>query len=197
MVRNLLKNLLNMKKSILETIIFILIAVVIFVGLRLSIQTYIVYGPSMEPNYWENEWLIVNKLTYSFGEPQRGDIIVFRPPVFSSRPYIKRIVGLPGESVEITNGEVYIHKADGSTIVLDEPYINEPFLTNYDSGIIPNGEYFVMGDNRNNSSDSRNGWTVSVDKIVGKAWITIWPPSLWGAAANYEQPTSIVSVDNQ
>jgi signal peptidase I len=151
----------------------------------------------MEPNYWENEWLIVNKLAYTCGEPQRGDIIVFHPPVPSSRPYIKRIIGLPGESVEIINGIIYIHQADGSTIILDEPYIKESFTTNYNISIIPEGEYFVMGDNRNNSSDSRNGWTVSEEKIVGRAWISIWPPSLWGAAPNYEQPDQVASVYSQ
>ena len=176
-----------MSKSFRETLIVILALVVLFVGLRLTIQTYIIEGPSMEPNYWENEWMIVNKLSYKFHEPQRGDIIVFQPPISSTKPFIKRIIGLPGESVEIKNGTVYVHKTDGSIITLQEPYIKESFSTNYKSNIIPENEYFVMGDNRNNSSDSRGGWLVSRDKIFGKAWISIWPPHLWGVAANYEQ----------
>jgi signal peptidase I len=183
-----------MSKSFYETLIVILIAVALFVGLRLTIQTYIVYGPSMEPNYWENEWIIVNKLAYKSHTPQRGDIIVFQPPISSTKPFIKRIIGLPGESVEIKNGTVYVHKTDGSIITLQEPYIKESFYTNYRSPIILENEYFVMGDNRNNSSDSRTGWLVSREKIVGKAWISIWPPSLWGAASNYTQPSTVTGT---
>lgn len=158
--------------------------------MRLTIQTYIVYGPSMEPNYWEDEWIIVNKMAYKFGEPKRGDIIVFNPPISSTKPFIKRIVGLPGETVEIKSGKVYIQKTDGITVALQEPYINEPFLTTYKSPIIAPDKYFVMGDNRNDSSDSRNGWQASRDQIIGKAWISIWPPSLWGKAPSYSQPVT-------
>jgi signal peptidase I len=183
-----------MSKSFYETLIVILIALALFVGLRLTIQTYIVYGPSMEPNYWENEWIIVNKLAYKFHAPQTGDIIVFQPPIYSTKPFIKRIIGLPGESVEIKNGTVYVHKTDGSIITMQEPYIKEQFPTNYSSPIIPENEYFVMGDNRNNSSDSRSGWLISRDKIIGKAWISIWPPHLWGLAANYEQPSTVTGT---
>jgi signal peptidase I len=177
-----------MNKTFWETLIVILIAVILFIGLRITIQTYIVYGPSMEPNYWEDEWIIVNKVDYKFVEPQTGDIIVFQPPIQSSKPFIKRIIGLPGETVEIKNGVVHVHKTNGSTITLQEPYIKEPFYSNYNTLVIPAGEYFVMGDNRNNSSDSRMGWFVSRDKIIGKAWVSIWPPRLWGAAPNYTQP---------
>jgi signal peptidase I len=177
-----------------ETIVIVLIAVILFVGLRISIQTYIVYGPSMEPNYWEDEWIIVDKLAYKFHTPQTGDIIVFQPPISSTKPFIKRIIGLPGESVEIKNGVVYVHKLDGSIVKMDEPYINEPFIANYKSGVIPAGEYFVMGDNRNNSSDSRGGWLASRDKIIGKAWISIWPPRLWGLAPTYRQPAAVTTT---
>ena len=179
-----------MNKSVSETIILIIIAIAVFIGLRFSIQTYIVYGPSMEPNFHDNEWIIVNKLAYKFGEPQRGNIIVFHPPTGDTKPYIKRIIGLPGEIVEIKSGKVYIHKADGGTILLEEPYIKEAFFTNYTSKTIAANEYFVMGDNRNNSEDSRYGWFASRDQIIGRAWISIWPPNLWGAAPNYSQPTT-------
>jgi len=187
---------LIMSKSFYETLVVILIAVALFVGLRLTIQTYIVYGPSMEPNYWENEWIIVNKMAFKSSEPNTGDIIVFQPPIPSTKPFIKRVVGLPGESVEIKNGTVYIHKPDGTISTLYEPYIKEPFSTTYRSPVIGQDEYFVMGDNRNNSSDSRSGWLVSRDDIVGKAWISIWPPRLWGVADNYEQPTATISSTN-
>ena len=94
---------------------------------------------------------------------------------------------MPGESVEIRNGTVFIHKMDGNIITLQEPYIKEPNSTSYTSIVIPANEYFVMGDNRNNSTDSRYGWLVSRDKIHGQAWLSIWPPHLWGTAPIYRQ----------
>jgi signal peptidase I len=148
----------------------------------------------MESNYHNNEWIVVNKLAYKFTNPQRGDIIIFQPPISSTKPFIKRIIGLPGETVEIKDGAVDIRKADGSIITLQEPYIKEPFSSNYTSIVIPPNEYFVMGDNRNNSTDSRYGWLVSSDKIIGKAWISIWPPKLWGFAPIYRQPTAVTGT---
>ncbi len=90
-----------MGKYFYETLIIVLISVAVFIGLRFTIQTYIVNGPSMEPNYQNNEWIIVEKLAYKFAKVQRGDIIVFQPPVSSTKPFIKRVIGLPGEIVEI------------------------------------------------------------------------------------------------
>ena len=185
---------LFMSRDFREIVVIVLIAVLLFIGLRVSIQTYIVYGPSMEPHYWEDEWIIVDKLAYKFSVPQRGDIIVFQPPISSTKPFIKRIIGLPGESVEIKNVTVYIHNTSGTTITLQEPYIKEAFSTNYNTGVIPANEYFVMGDNRNNSSDSRGGWLASRDKIIGKAWLSIWPPRLWGLAPTYRQPATVSST---
>jgi signal peptidase I len=180
-----------MRKSFYETLIIVLIAAAVFFGLRFTIQTYIVSGPSMEPNYRNSEWIIVEKLAYKFANVRRGDIIVFQPPISSTKPFIKRIIGLPGETVEIKDGAVDIQKADGSIITLQEPYIKEPFSSNYTSIVIPPNEYFVMGDNRNHSIDSRYGWLVSGDKIIGKAWISIWPPKLWGLAPIYRQTSKV------
>jgi signal peptidase I len=163
----------------------IAIAVLVFVGLRLTIQTYVVYGPSMQPNFYEHQRLLVSKLVYNFHEPERGDVIIFRPPYEERDSFIKRVIGLPGERVEMRQGKVYIHRTDGSILELDEPYIEDPTIRQYFSDVIPEGEYFVLGDNRNNTDDSRNGWTVPAEDIIGKAWISIWPPDLWGMAANY------------
>ena len=124
-------------------------------------------------------------------------IIVFQPPISSTKPFIKRIIGLPGETVEIKDATVDVHKTDGDIITLQEPYIKEPFFTNYTGIIIPENEYFVMSDNRNNSSDSRYGWLVSRDKIRGQAWISVWPPSLWGLADNYTQPPLLPGTAQQ
>jgi signal peptidase I len=180
-----------MRKSFYETLIIVLIAAAVFFGLRFTIQTYIVSGPSMEPNYRNSEWIIVEKLAYKFANVRRGDIIVFQPPISSTKSFIKRIIGLPGETVEIKDGAVDIQKADGSIITLQEPYIKEPFSSTYTSIVIPPNEYFVMGDNRNHSIDSRYGWLVSGDKIIGKAWISIWPPKLWGLAPIYRQTSKV------
>ncbi len=150
-MRKLLSN-----QTFREAIVLVLIAVVVFVGLRLSIQSYIVYGPSMQPNFVENQRIIVNKLSYLFGEPHRGDVIVFKPP-FNDMNYIKRVIGLPGESVEVKEGVTYVYKTDGTTIIIDpEPYVEFPSERTYSRRTIPEGEYYVMGDNRNNSSDSRS-----------------------------------------
>lgn len=143
----------------------------------------------MEPNLHEGQRIIISKIVYWFHEPERGDIIIFPNPNNPDEEYIKRIIGLPGETVEIKDGVVHIHQANGNTLVLDESeYIDDPASQDYSSDVIPEDEYFVMGDNRNNSYDSRRGWTVPRDKIVGKAWLSIWPLSDWGLAANYSFP---------
>jgi signal peptidase I len=179
------ENDLQVSNTWRETIIMLLVAIVVYVGLRFSIQTYIVHGPSMEPNYTENEWLIVNKLAYRFGTPHRGDIIVFYPPIAPKTRFIKRIIGLPGESVEVKNSKVYVYKTDGTVITLDEPYIAHPAVHNSVKRTVPEGQYFVMGDNRIDSEDSRDGWYAPRASIVGKAWVSVWPPSRWGMAPNH------------
>jgi signal peptidase I len=175
----------SMNKTLRETIIMLLIAAVIFVGLRFTIQTYIVYGPSMEPNFTEDQWLIVNKLAYKFSEPHRGDVIILRSPYNDGKRFIKRVIGLPGESVEIKDGKVYVYETDGTILALDEPHIKYTATNNYAKHVVPDGQYFVMGDNRNNSDDSRSGWTVPPKNIIGKPWLSIWPFSKWGLAANF------------
>ncbi len=171
-----------------DTLITIVIALAIFFGLQTTIQNYVVDGPSMSPNFINGERILVNKLVYKhFEQPRRGDVIIFhapnQPP--TAIPLIKRIIGLPGESVEISNGKVYIHKKDGTVSPLNEPYITDPARYPFVGDKIPVNQYFVLGDNRNNSGDSREGWTVPYSNIIGKAWISTWPPSIWGLAKNY------------
>lgn len=180
----------GMSQTLRETIVLIVIAVAVFVGLRLTVQTYVVFGPSMQPNFVENERLIVNKVVYRLHEPQRGDVIVFRPPFNEKENFIKRVVGLPGEAVELKNGKVYVYKTDGTTLILDEPYISEPIQREYARRLVPAGEYYVLGDNRNNTNDSRNGWNVPVGNIIGKTWLNIWPPSRFGLPLNYPFPNA-------
>ena len=171
-----------------EILITLVMAVVLYVGLNFSLQNAIVVGHSMENNLSDGERVLINKLAYRFGgNPQRGDIIVFEPPLASGSDYVKRVIGLPGEIVEIRNGYVWIISPDGSEILLDESeYLTQSTQGSYASGVIPEGHYFVMGDNRGGSSDSRGGWTVPKSNIMGKAWLVIWPASEWGLAPNHK-----------
>ena len=117
-------------KNFWENVSIALIAMLLFIGLRLTIQSSFVDGPSVENTFQNGERLLVNKLAYKFSSPQRGDVIIFHPPIPSASPFIKRVIGLPGERVEIENGAVTVVKPDGSTIILDEPYIkNHPITT--------------------------------------------------------------------
>jgi signal peptidase I len=176
-------------KAIREFILLLVIAGAVYLGMRFTVHTYIVYGPSMQPNFVDNEWIIVDKLSYRFHDPQRGDIIVFKPPFNETKNYIKRIIGLPGEAVEVKGGKTYVYKTDGTTIILDETaYQVEPSAQDFPKRAIPLGQYYVMGDNRNNSNDSRYGWTVPRNEIIGKAWLNIWPPARWGLALNFPLP---------
>jgi len=151
----------------------------------------------MEPNFWSEQRLLVSKLVYSIHEPERGDVIIFHPPNRMRDSYIKRIIGLPGESVTIEDGTVSIHQADGSVLLLDEPYVKEEANSIYIGHPIPENEYFVLGDNRNNTNDTRNGWKVPLENIIGKAWLSVWPPDKWGLAANYPLQEQIAIAKNE
>lgn len=168
-----------MRFNVREILIMILIFLVVFAAVQFSVQSFRVDGPSMEPSYEEGQFIMVNKLTYRFGDPQRGDVIIFDPPFSSEYPFIKRVVGLPGELVEIENGKIYI---DGK--LLDEsPDMGRP---NRDVSVfVPEDSYFVLGDNRDDSRDSTESWTVPRENIVGKSWIGYWPPSEWGLSPDY------------
>lgn len=180
--------MIQAKKFASEFLIIVLSALVIFLLLQFFfVSRVIVEGSSMEPNLYNNERLLVNKIAYSFSDPERGDVIIFTPPYPSENDLIKRIIGLPGEVVEMKDGIVYIHQTDGTVLTLDESeYITNPDMDYYISDVVPEDSYFVLGDNRNDSSDSRYGWFVSRDSIHGRAWFCIWPLSEWGAVISYD-----------
>lgn len=159
-------------RDILETA---LLTLVIFLGVRLGVQNFRVEGFSMEPTLRSNQYLLVNKLSYLVGEPHRGDIVVFKFPQDPRRDFIKRIVGLSGEEVEVRSGRVLI---DGRP--LDEPFLRDRPIYNYPRKTVPPGEYFVLGDNRNNSHDSHVWDWLPRRYIVGKAWVSYWPAATWG-----------------
>ena len=116
---------------------------------------------------------------YIFGGPARGDVVVFRAPTQPDKDFIKRVIGLPGDTILVKNGQVLVNG-----VALDEPYIHFPATYTYpfdgQPRQVPDANYFVLGDNRPNSSDSHLGWFVPVDNLVGKAWISYWPPPSWG-----------------
>jgi len=183
-----------MKTFLRDILVTLVIAVIIFFGLQATVQPFIVDGPSMQPNFHNGQRLLVNKAVYKFfHEPERGDVVIFHPPNNMQGDYIKRIIGLPGESVEIIEGTVYIYKEDGNKLLLDEPYITEAAGQTFRGDTVPENEYFVLGDNRNNSSDSRHGWTLPRQNIIGKTWLSIWPPDIWGLVANYSYEVSKVN----
>jgi len=171
-----------------ELLVIVLSALVIFLLVQIFfVGRAVVVGSSMEPNLHNDQRILVNKIAYAFSEPQRGDIVVLTPPYPSDEDLIKRIIGLPGETVEMKDGVVYIHQSDGTVLTLDEhEYIDAPSMSYSIGSEIPPDNYFVLGDNRNNSSDSRGGWTVSRDAIHGKAWFSIWPLSEWGSLLNFD-----------
>lgn len=163
-------------RELLESVLPALI-IVLVINVFLA-QATRVEGQSMEPFLHDNQRLIIEKVTYRFHGPERGDIVVLRPPQQSSEPLIKRVVGLPGETLEIHDGQVYI---DGEKA--DEPYLNQPTWGTLDPILIPEGHVFVMGDNRQASNDSRAFGVVAFDDIIGRAWMRYWPPSEIGVVA--------------
>lgn len=157
-------------KDVLETLV---LSIVLFVGVNLISARIRVDGASMEPTLATGEYVIVNRLSYRLGTPQRGDIIVFHPPLAPQEEYIKRVIGLPGDGVEVSNGTVYVNGKP-----LDETYLKT--TTNYiGTWRVPAGQLFVLGDNRNNSSDSHEWGTIAMDSVVGKAVVVYWPPPDW------------------
>lgn len=128
----------------------------------------------MYPTFDSGDYLIINEIGYRFSEPQRGEVVVFRPPQNSGQFYIKRIIGLPGELVKIENGKVWTGKDEAALEQLNEPYIHGLTLGE-EMAKLGEDEYFVLGDNRNASSDSRSWGALSRKNIIGKAWIRAWP----------------------
>lgn len=161
-----------------ETVKVVVISLAIILPIRYYlVQPFFVKGASMEPNFEDGDYLLVNELSYRFHEPERGDVVIFRYPLDPSQFFIKRIIGLPSETVEIKDNTVIIYnKKKPSGFVLDESYL-APDQKTFANSItkIDDNEYFVLGDNRLQSSDSRRWGSVNKSLITGKAFLRPWP----------------------
>lgn len=163
----------------IEILRFSIIAILIVVPVRMFIaQPFIVSGASMQETFQDGEYLIVDQVTYLFEEPQRGDVVIFRYPKDPSKFFIKRVIAVPGETITIEDTDVTItSEAHPDGIILDEPYIKSmqpvrrPIVE-----LLGDREYFVMGDNRDESSDSRSWGVLLEDRIVGRAFLRLFPP---------------------
>ena len=194
------------KSLVWEVAQTVLLTIAIFLAVRMLVQNFRVEGASMDPTLRSGQFLLINKVGYArvdgtplealvpdrpgsdlhyvFGGPTRGEIIVFHAPSQADRDYIKRIIGLPGETIRIKDGRVFINGVE-----LNEPYIKHHARYDFATTTIPTDAFFVLGDNRPNSSDSHGGWFVTAESIIGKAWLSYWPPDVMGVvqAASYPE----------
>lgn len=163
----------------LETIRFAAIALLIVLPIRWFIaQPFIVSGASMEETFHDSEYLIVDQLTYRFEEPKRGDVIIFRYPLDHSKFFIKRVIGVPGDTVSVDGQTVTITNAEHPEgMILNETYVNGSTKENNTTLTLGPDEYFVMGDNRDHSSDSRSWGVLQKEEIVGRAFLRLFPPA--------------------
>lgn len=188
-------------RELFETVI---LALLIFLALQFSVQNFRVEGPSMRPTLEEGEYVLVNKLVYMRFRPQdvasllpfvesddsrdrypihpprRGEVIIFEFPRDPTRDFVKRVVGVPGDLVEIENGVTFINGEE-----LSEPYITQTDRRDMDPVEVEEGTYFVLGDNRRASNDSRDWGTVPAGNIIGRAWVSFWPLDRWHALSAF------------
>jgi signal peptidase I len=160
-----------------------LVAFVLVAGLRLFVfQPFLVRGASMEPNFHDWDYLIVDEISYRLRNPQRGEVVVFKFPSDLSQRYIKRIIGLPGETIEVREGKVFIFRGEDVMILDEQRYVFADTPGTVQVALEEN-EYFVMGDNRLHSSDSRSWGTLEQDLIIGRVLFRVFPLSAFAKVA--------------
>ena len=165
-----------------ETAKIVVISLAIIIPVRYYlIQPFFVHGASMEPNFSNGQYLIINEIGYRFDDPQRGEVVIFKYPLNLSQYYIKRIIGLPGETIEVKDGRVVVYNQNfPEGRVLDESsYLPKDRITLGNIKVeLEENEYFVLGDNRQASSDSRRWGELLREHIIGQVWIRAWPFNL-------------------
>ena len=164
----------GMRRFLFDILETLLLSLVLFLGINAISARIRIESISMQPTLYAGNFVIVNKVAYMLGTPSRGDVIVFRyPPDPNREPYIKRIIGLPGDTVRVSGSNVYVNE-----VPLHEPYISAP--PNYEGEwVVPEESLFVLGDNRNSSSDSHSWGMVPLKNVIGKAEVVYWPPTAW------------------
>lgn len=170
----------NWGRFVLDIIETLVLAVVLFIGINAVSARVRVDGFSMRPTLEDGEFVLVNKMSYRFGAVQRGDIIVFHFPLNPKEELIKRVIGLPGDRVSVQNHQVYINGQ-----MLNEPYIAQAPIYSGEWTVL-DGQLFVMGDNRNNSNDSKDWGPLPAENVVGKAILIYWPPPMWNMLKHTE-----------
>jgi len=159
-------------REIIETII---ITVILFVAINLVVQNYDVDGLSMEPSLHNQERIMVDKVSYHLHAPARGDVIVFKAPPEPTKDYVKRIIALPGDRITVDGTTVKVNNVTLNETYVAEGYNGNPYAANPINEIVPPNDYFVMGDDRKNSSDSREWGFVPSENIIGRAALVYWP----------------------
>jgi signal peptidase I len=175
-------------RELVETVV---LSLLIFLVIRQVVQNYRIESTSMEPNFHEGQFILVNKLAYRIGAPQRGDVIVFHNPDNPNEDYIKRVIALPGDTLEIVDQSVLVNGK-----LLEEPYPMNLLVrgSQYGPIVVESDHLFVMGDNRPNSKDSRSFGQLSEDLVVGQAWVRVWPLSLFGAIRHYDLEPGVAAA---
>jgi len=166
------------KKFVWEVAKVVVISLAIIIPIRyFVVQPFYVKGASMEPNFYDYEYLIIDELSYRFNDPARGEVIVLRDPRNTRQYFIKRIIGMPGETVEVKDGEIKINNEDfEKSKILDESFYLSDIKTGGDIKVkLEQNEYFILGDNRSASLDSRVFGAINEDEIIGRVWLRAWP----------------------
>lgn len=176
----------HLAREIIETLALTLI---IFLVIHFTVQNYMVEGTSMQPSLNNNQFVLVNKLAYLFHAPERGDVIVFHWPRDTTKDLIKRVIGLPGDTIVITRETVQVNG-----VVLKEPYIRTTVNPNGQRLVVPPNDYFVLGDNRPVSDDSRDWGYVPKSYIIGKAVLVYWPVNNWQIINTYSPVFSAIKT---
>jgi signal peptidase I len=167
------ENKINWKQFAWDLVETVVLAILLYIGINAISARVRVDGFSMRPTLDDGEFVLVNRMSYRFGAIERGDIIVFNYPANPDQELIKRVIGLPGDQVTVNNGQVALNG-----YILSEPYIADAPQYN-GTWSVPDNYLFVLGDNRNNSSDSHAWGMLPIENIVGKAIVIYWPPKMW------------------
>jgi len=179
------------KRFVLDILETLVLAVVLYFGINTISARVRVDGFSMKPTLQDGEYILVSKLAYKLGQPQRGDIVVFIFPVNPAEDLIKRVIGLPGDTISVQDGVLSING-----VTMDEPYINAPPAYNGTWKVSPE-ELFVLGDNRNDSRDSHQWGLLPIGKVIGKAVLIYWPPKEWEVIKHIDQLNAPINATAQ